>query len=1001
MHQQAIQEERASETFLSQKFVVEEEQISEQASVAEQIGVEYVAIATEVEEKSHSDIFLTQKLAAHEETISGDVSLMQTLSAQEDIKSDISTFTQKLSVREESAASEFSLTQIESGHIEATSLDISVRETFGPMKGVTSAVHKESSIEQTRYVQVEQSHFADISLTHGIHTEEDTSLPMRPPRKQKQRGKDSTDKELAIKDQGPPEDSLITKKEALAIESGSLETSMVQIPSILEKKVPSKQFPKQQNVQSDVSLPDAIHPDGQTFEQPIITQKTTPLDVAQSQFSTLKDPGSPSNVVLSQSTSAEEQVTPLDGSFPKKIGRKWQKRPAHLTEVPRVISIEKPASDDDLVSQGKGFKSPTISSYQEGTRVQWPHLPIPLAQKSQKQQSAISDSSESHKVTSGMPPIPGVQLQQTSPPGAMLPEKSGGKEQAGPTDVSLIKKDTTEVESLFPGTSLSQGLGAKEMTEPPTILPRKKHQLKTKGASDDSSTIPPKDDAPLHLTLDIEEHYTPISSTMTHQLIPQDESSDTLLTPRVEPIVGAMSPDVSVIHKVQEQEQQTKSDISRTQKAITSKRSDVEMTQKITAVEQAGISDVSLTQKLSKEKSSSASFTSMKKVEVTEQTAASFVSLIHKSGVTEEITSDNTVMVPKLSAVEETASSDISLTPKLTATVQDRTVSLPLTQKITAQEESASVDISVPQMLSATDQSPVMVQKLTDVEKMASSDSSVDQSLSAGDPYTSSHVAQKLSAEVQSTETSVPMIHKLTAQEQAVSQDVSLTQKLSVQEETISEEVALRQKLKAVDQRKGSDTSYSVKLVEDAKTASGVQPVKQPSGIDKENIDVPHTLTDISQSKKQTIKEQSPQSDISVSKNLETSTTMEGAQLGQTLIKKDQKGLDIISLSGTTMPPSEMTVSPPVKVQQPLEDVSVNEEECLTFSCILSATDLSVTWLKDGIELTPNDNLKMTQAGYNYNLTLTRVTPPDAGEYILKCGEVEYSKAKLTVKGKF
>ncbi len=83
----------------------------------------------------------------------------------------------------------------------------------------------------------------------------------------------------------------------------------------------------------------------------------------------------------------------------------------------------------------------------------------------------------------------------------------------------------------------------------------------------------------------------------------------------------------------------------------------------------------------------------------------------------------------------------------------------------------------------------------------------------------------------------------------------------------------------------------------------------------------------------------------------------------------------------------------------PIEQQDTQEGAPVSFLCKLSKPSL-VTWYKDDHEIRPGDaGFVMTSQGDECKLTLTSPTLADAGQYTVKCGEME-SSAKLVVHGK-
>ena len=70
----------------------------------------------------------------------------------------------------------------------------------------------------------------------------------------------------------------------------------------------------------------------------------------------------------------------------------------------------------------------------------------------------------------------------------------------------------------------------------------------------------------------------------------------------------------------------------------------------------------------------------------------------------------------------------------------------------------------------------------------------------------------------------------------------------------------------------------------------------------------------------------------------------------------------------------------------------------MTLTCQLDKQDVFCTWLKDGEELQPDDNVKISSDGFIQQLMLTDVTIKDAARYTCVCGDVS-TEATLQVEG--
>ncbi|KAK3082923.1 hypothetical protein FSP39_009100 [Pinctada imbricata] len=87
----------------------------------------------------------------------------------------------------------------------------------------------------------------------------------------------------------------------------------------------------------------------------------------------------------------------------------------------------------------------------------------------------------------------------------------------------------------------------------------------------------------------------------------------------------------------------------------------------------------------------------------------------------------------------------------------------------------------------------------------------------------------------------------------------------------------------------------------------------------------------------------------------------------------------------------------PIQFIVPLQESTCQEGESVTFVCELSEDDVPATWLKDGKELLPSDDVKMEVRGKVHKLTLKNVTLDDRAEYTIKVKDKE-STAPLFVE---
>lgn len=77
----------------------------------------------------------------------------------------------------------------------------------------------------------------------------------------------------------------------------------------------------------------------------------------------------------------------------------------------------------------------------------------------------------------------------------------------------------------------------------------------------------------------------------------------------------------------------------------------------------------------------------------------------------------------------------------------------------------------------------------------------------------------------------------------------------------------------------------------------------------------------------------------------------------------------------------------------------VEEGQEATFQCVVSPSDATVTWYKDGTQLLPSEKFIMAQSGATCSLTILGLTLEDAGHISVEA-EGASSSATLRVRGK-
>lgn len=86
------------------------------------------------------------------------------------------------------------------------------------------------------------------------------------------------------------------------------------------------------------------------------------------------------------------------------------------------------------------------------------------------------------------------------------------------------------------------------------------------------------------------------------------------------------------------------------------------------------------------------------------------------------------------------------------------------------------------------------------------------------------------------------------------------------------------------------------------------------------------------------------------------------------------------------------------EITKPLEEtIAVPEGNEVTLEAQISKEDAPVTWMKDGKELKPSDNVTIEKDGTTRRLILKDVTKDDTAQYTLKLGDKE-TKSDVVVK---
>ncbi|XP_013365188.1 PREDICTED: obscurin [Chinchilla lanigera] len=89
----------------------------------------------------------------------------------------------------------------------------------------------------------------------------------------------------------------------------------------------------------------------------------------------------------------------------------------------------------------------------------------------------------------------------------------------------------------------------------------------------------------------------------------------------------------------------------------------------------------------------------------------------------------------------------------------------------------------------------------------------------------------------------------------------------------------------------------------------------------------------------------------------------------------------------------------PVTFSRPLQDVVVTQKEKMTLDCELSRPNVTVRWLKDGVELRAGKAVGMTAQGTHRSLVIYCCELGDQGMYVCDAGDAQ-SSASLKVQGR-
>ena len=90
----------------------------------------------------------------------------------------------------------------------------------------------------------------------------------------------------------------------------------------------------------------------------------------------------------------------------------------------------------------------------------------------------------------------------------------------------------------------------------------------------------------------------------------------------------------------------------------------------------------------------------------------------------------------------------------------------------------------------------------------------------------------------------------------------------------------------------------------------------------------------------------------------------------------------------------------PLELLEPLKEVRAPEHGKATLSCKLSKPNKTVTWFKNGVELSPTESPRysIVNEDCEYTITIDDCNLDDTAKYSMRCQDVETS-ATLTVDG--
>ena len=88
----------------------------------------------------------------------------------------------------------------------------------------------------------------------------------------------------------------------------------------------------------------------------------------------------------------------------------------------------------------------------------------------------------------------------------------------------------------------------------------------------------------------------------------------------------------------------------------------------------------------------------------------------------------------------------------------------------------------------------------------------------------------------------------------------------------------------------------------------------------------------------------------------------------------------------------------PIEIIVPLKETECVENSIVTLTCEVNKPNVKARWLKDNVEITPNENRQITVDGTVHKMTFPKVALDDEAEYTILIGDKK-SSAVLFVEG--